>query len=108
MCKGGENLETSVNYVGFPSKIKDLTIKIDNNRSIKFAPKTKEVIVDGVVKVEHYVKTSVIDDSFGYEVVKDCDKEKLSEIIRILQTLTVQVNQDNVKEENKLKENKCK
>ena len=86
-------MKTYVEYLTFPTLIKEFTIDLDSEKRIKFTPTQKTINnEDGTKSIEKYLEVSYHDDSITYSQSTPIENEKLSEFIRIVQQLALQVN----------------
>jgi len=86
-------LKTYVEYLTFPTLIKEFTIDLDSEKRIKFTPTQKTITNEDDTKtIEKYLEVSYYDDSITYSQATPIENEKLSEFIRIVQQLALQVN----------------
>ncbi len=77
-------MNLNVKYSSFDKYIKEAFLKIDEDKKIDFKVIEEEVEDEITLK---YFKITAIDDSIGMELEAKLDKDKLDEVILLLQRM---------------------
>lgn len=77
-------MNLNVKYSSFDKNIKEAFLKIDEDKKIDFKVIEEEVEDEITLK---YFKITAIDDSIGMELEAKLDKDKLDEVILLLQRM---------------------